>query len=759
MEARGTFNIKMGNILKTLSKKNIRLYTMIVYGIILLLCVLLAYYFMPILLNYGPDTINTEFDKNFSSGLTYRMQYALVFIVTFSIEVVWLLWEMREFSNLSNLQEESKKSKAGYEKFLRIVQKCFTIPKFSFVLLALAPTLAVGLSFFFLNFTSFADFKVLLVVLILSLVAGTLTFIVSKRVFRRVLQNIMNLAILQRGKLKLTPAILFQITPVAVICVMYTFFLSYSNNLDDKSELARKHYTSTILEEMAEVPCNTIMELENMLANTSTLYMNDTISVLDSNGTIYSFANEFTEIYVKPESYEKISTDSIIFYDTSTSDYYSYARNTLTKMSNYTKRNGDLIVNVDIRYLERNKLSPNTYNNINIILQDIESDFFYSYARELAEKNSNKIYGYYGSETQGVLIPVYINGEKIRIAVMYDLSNTNMNPILINLIILLLVSTIIIYNFARSVSKEVTLVTDGIDHLLEGNVESLNRNLPVTSNDELGELVIAFNKVQELTKENIVEIRNNEQMLMEKERLASLGELIGGIAHNMKTPIMSSSGAAEGLTELIAEYRASIDNPVVTPEDHKEIAKDMLDCVTKIKSYNAYMSDIISAVKGQASQLASQENERFTVYDLSKRVEILIKHEIKQANLILTTRIDCDPTLSMTGDINSLIQVVNNLITNSIYAYGGQPGKEIKYVIDSEGNNIIMKVIDEGCGMNEETKAKLFKQMYTTKGKNGTGLGLYMSYSTIRGKFNGNLSFESEEGKGTTFTITIPKVK
>ena len=59
--------------------------------------------------------------------------------------------------------------------------------------------------------------------------------------------------------------------------------------------------------------------------------------------------------------------------------------------------------------------------------------------------------------------------------------------------------------------------------------------------------------------------------------------------------------------------------------------------------------------------------------------------------------------------------------------------------------------------MDDETKAKLFKQMYTTKGKNGTGLGLYMSYSTIRGKFSGNMVFESEKGKGTIFTITIPR--
>ena len=747
----------MSDILKVLSKKNIRLYTIIVYGLVLFVAVGLAYYFMPILLNYGPDTINTDFDKDFSSGLTYWMQYTLIFIAIFFIEIIWLLWEMREFSNLNSLQEESRKSKAGYERFLRIVQKCFTIPKLSFVLIALAPTVAIGLCFFFLGFTSFADFKVLLVALTLSLVAGTLTFIVSKRIFRRVLQNIMNLSILQKGKLKLTPSILFQIMPVAIICIMYTFFLSYSNNLDDKSELARKHYTSTIMKEIQEDSCDSIKDLENVLANVPTLYINDTISLLDASGTPYSFANEFTNIYVKPNSsYEKIPTGSIYFYDVVSSNFYSYSYNRLNKMSDYHRKDSDLVVNFDSRYLERNYLTPNAFTNINIILEDVSTDFFYTYAKDLAEKNANKIYGYYGSETLGVLIPVYINGEKVKITVMYDLSNPNMKSFFINLIILLFISGIVIFNFARSISRDVSLVTDGIGNLLEGNVDALNRNLPVTSNDELGELVLAFNKVQELTKENIVEIRNNEQMLMEKERLASLGELIGGIAHNMKTPIMSTSGAAEGLTELIAEYRASIDNPVVTADDHKEIAQDMLDCVTKIKSYNSYMSDIITAVKGQASQLSSQENEKFSVYDLSKRVEILIKHEIKQANLVLNTKINCDPTISLYGDINSLIQVVNNLISNSIYAYGGEPGKEINFVIDREDNNVVMKVIDEGCGMNEETKAKLFKQMYTTKGKNGTGLGLYMSYSTIRGKFNGTMSFESEEGKGTTFTITIP---
>ena len=743
------------NFFDMLSKKNIKLYTIIIYGLVLLVGVLVAYYFMPILLNYGPNTINTEFDKTFSSGLMYWMQFALIYLGLFSVEALWLLYEMREFTDLEHLKEKSQQSKEYYEKYLHIVQKCFIIPKLSFIFIVLAPTFAVACSFIFLKFTSFADFKVLFVVLILSLIDGTLTFIVSKRIFKRVLTNILNLTISHKGRLTLTPSIIFQVTPIAVICVIFTFFLSYSNNLNDKSIIAQKHYDSTINELLSKSHPTSISELEDVLVDTSMLYETDKISLMDNNDTIYSLNDEQITVCAKVNKEIDLLNDDIYFYDT-TNDIYYLKNNSDLVPADANSIGNSLVIDFSEKYLNRNKQNDH-YTNINFNQMDINDEFFYTYARDLASFSNNRIYGYYGSEIQGTIIPVKIGNEVVNVVVMYDLSDYNVKSILINLFVILLISVFVTYNFARSIARDVSTVTDGIEKLLKGDIESLNKNLPVTSNDELGELVIAFNKVQELTKENIVEIKNNEQMLMEKERLASLGELIGGIAHNMKTPIMSISGAAEGLIELISEYRASIDNPIVTPDDHKEIANDMLDWVTKIKSHTQYMSDIITTVKGQASQLASTEAETFTVYDLSKRVEILIKHEIKKALLRLNADIHCDPSIKIHGDINNLIQVISNLISNSIYAYKGVPDQNIDFVIDADDENIIITVSDKGMGMNEETKSKLFKQMYTTKGKEGTGLGLYMSYSTIRGKFNGNMSFESEEGKGTTFTITIPR--
>lgn len=273
-------------------------------------------------------------------------------------------------------------------------------------------------------------------------------------------------------------------------------------------------------------------------------------------------------------------------------------------------------------------------------------------------------------------------------------------------------------------------------------------------NNFLGILILFKDITQH--KQDIQTIQNNQDMLMEKERLASLGQLIGGISHNLKTPIMSISGAAKGLTDLINEYDASIGDPEVTNNDHHAIANDMREWITKIHSYTAYMSDIITAVKGQAVNLSENENNEFTVDELFKRVNILMKHEISNASLTLAINVQVPSATTLVGDINSLVQVINNLITNAIQSYNGRKGEEIKVLAQKLDNNLIISVIDHGCGMTKEVQDKLFNTMITTKGKNGTGLGMFMSYSTIKGHFNGDITFETEVNKGTTFNVILP---
>lgn len=296
---------------------------------------------------------------------------------------------------------------------------------------------------------------------------------------------------------------------------------------------------------------------------------------------------------------------------------------------------------------------------------------------------------------------------------------------------------------------------------LEEHIESLDKYFTVEINNilvkgnSLGILMLFKDITQH--KLDMQALKDNQDILIERERLASLGQLIGGIAHNLKSPIMSISGATEGLTDLIKEYEESIVDKDVTIDDHLAIANDMKDWISKIKSYLEYMSDIITAVKGQAVALSENTVDSFTVEELTKRVDILMKHELKKALITLNLDLKVPTSLMIHGNINGLVQVINNMISNAIQAYKGKEGQTIDLIIAQEKNDVIVSVRDYAGGLPKEVQEKLFKEMITTKGKDGTGIGLFMSYSNIRAHFNGDITYSTEEGKGTIFNIILPQ--
>lgn len=257
-------------------------------------------------------------------------------------------------------------------------------------------------------------------------------------------------------------------------------------------------------------------------------------------------------------------------------------------------------------------------------------------------------------------------------------------------------------------------------------------------------------------KKDMQTIQDNQTMLVEKERLASLGQMIGGIAHNLKTPIFSISGGLEGLNDLIEEFDSSIEDPTVNNQDMHDIARDMKTWTEKLKTHVSYMSDVITAVKGQAVTLSEENIVDFSVEELFKHIDILMKHEVKNALITLNIENNVSNDKLIKGNINSLVQVIDNIISNAIEAYKGLPNKDIDLTANFENNNIVISITDYGPGIPLEIKEKLFKEMITTKGKDGTGLGLFMSYSTIKAHFHGDMTLQSELNKGTKFTITLP---
>lgn len=386
------------------------------------------------------------------------------------------------------------------------------------------------------------------------------------------------------------------------------------------------------------------------------------------------------------------------------------------------------------------------------------TNFFIEYANEFLDQTDGRVYEYYGVEEQGYAKRITLqDSSSVLIGFKYTTTNVEIMTYFVGIsIAAIIVYIIILLIWTKNISKNISEISNRLTEISKKNNVINESPLPLHSNDELGDLTIAFNKIQHLTQEYITQIKDTQESLMESERLSSLGQLIGGIAHNLKTPIMSIAGAAEGLNDLIKEYDSSIDDPTVNSQDHHEIASDMSTWIEKIKNYTEYMSDIITAVKGQAVVMSNEDDINFTISELVKRVTILMKHELKNAIINLNTDIKVDENLTLNGDVNNLVQVINNMISNAIQAYNGKENESIEFTITKDSKNIIFSIEDHAGGLPDKVTDKLFKEMITTKGKNGTGLGLYMSYSTIKAHFNGNITFDTKKGKGTKFNIYIP---
>ena len=254
------------------------------------------------------------------------------------------------------------------------------------------------------------------------------------------------------------------------------------------------------------------------------------------------------------------------------------------------------------------------------------------------------------------------------------------------------------------------------------------------------------------------EIKQNHIRLIEQEHLASLGQLIGGIAHNLKTPIMAMSGRTQNLEALIEEYEESVGDEKVTAEDHIEIAKEMKNEVLNIQTHISYISEIITTVKEQTNKFDEDNLDVFTISELVRRVQILMHHELIRSNCELIYDEQMDGNNIINGDINAIVQVVDNIIINSMNAYGGKPGR-IWLTIFRAHEDIIISIKDKAGGIPPDIQEKLFKQMVTTKGKNGTGLGLYISYSTVVGRYGGEMWFKTTPGQGSEFFVMIPLEK
>lgn len=278
---------------------------------------------------------------------------------------------------------------------------------------------------------------------------------------------------------------------------------------------------------------------------------------------------------------------------------------------------------------------------------------------------------------------------------------------------------------------------------------------PLVINERPAGFIIIFKDITQL-KKSMQQLQESQQRMMEQERFAFLGQMMGGLAHNLKTPIMSISGCINAADGLVDECVTSLDDPNVNADDYREIYGEMRDWFQKVREASAYMSDIITAIKGQAVSVGTFEESLFTLDELIKRTTLLIRHELVSCGCTLVAEYPNARDVTLHGDVNNLVQVLGNLVSNAIYAQKQVGGGCITIGADVEDGDLKIFVKDTGPGIPAGIRDRLFREMVTSKGAHGSGLGLYISNTVVHGKFNGDMWCEDNPGGGAVFGMTIP---
>ena len=290
----------------------------------------------------------------------------------------------------------------------------------------------------------------------------------------------------------------------------------------------------------------------------------------------------------------------------------------------------------------------------------------------------------------------------------------------------------------------------------------------------VAERTLELTQQKEELQKAIEKLKSTQNQLIQSEKMASLGELTAGIAHEIQNPLNFVNNFAEVSVELCQELEEEIDKVTITDEDKeyiKGIISDLSQNQQKITHHGKRADSIVKGML-QHSRTSSGEKELVDVNALADEYMRLAYHGLraknKEFNATLVT--DFDPTIGkimlMPQDIG---RVFLNLFTNAFYAVAEKKQKlteegtgasykpEVKITTKKFANKLYIRVTDNGTGMPESVKAKIFQPFFTTKPTGqGTGLGLSMSYDIITNAHNGLLDVETVPGEKTEFKITLP---
>ncbi len=305
----------------------------------------------------------------------------------------------------------------------------------------------------------------------------------------------------------------------------------------------------------------------------------------------------------------------------------------------------------------------------------------------------------------------------------------------------------------------------------DGSVVHISKNVQAICDDSgaCREILVSIRDLSELhhlnkeletythrLEETVNELRDTQDQLVEAEKLASLGSLVAGIAHEINTPLGISVTSASSMHDETKTLHQQFEKNEMKRSDLENFFEQS-DHACKILQQNLNRAtELVRNFKQVAVDQSIEEEREINLHDYCNEALVSLAPKIKTSGVTVTNRIPKDINLKINP--GAIYQILSNLILNSLtHAYDAGQSGNINIQSSLENNTLKLTYSDDGKGIPEDLVKKIFDPFFTTqRGKGGTGLGLSIVYNTISGKLQGTIKVNTQAGEGTEFRMSFP---
>lgn len=323
-----------------------------------------------------------------------------------------------------------------------------------------------------------------------------------------------------------------------------------------------------------------------------------------------------------------------------------------------------------------------------------------------------------------------------------------------------------VQQLALSLTKktELSLQTENYIRRLEVEMSQKEeaQNALRTLNEELEaritERTAALETANQSLKQTVLDLQEAQKALVESEKMASLGGLVAGVAHEINTPVGVGVTAASHLSQKTKALHELFESQKMKKSDLVTYLETSAEAADMILTNLERASQLIQSFKKVAVDQSSEEKRSFSVVSYIEEVLVSLRPKLKKTRH--QVHVEGDKNLILDSFPGAFAQIVSNLVINSlIHAFDEEDSGDMRFHVAAEGERIIIEYRDNGAGMSEEIQNKIFDPFFTTKrGQGGSGLGMHIVYNIVTQTMGGSIQCRSELGHGVRFKLTFPRV-